>query len=574
MKIAIYARKSRLSDKGESINNQIDACKNYILHWGNVTNEEVTFITYKDEGFSGSNTDRPEFKKLLNDAKSNKFDKLICYRLDRISRSVADFSTTYELLNVHNIEFVSVKEQFDTSTPIGRAMLNIAMVFAQLERETIAERVRDNMLALAKTGRWLGGKTPTGFISKQLAYNGDVNAKKMYVLEPVTEELKLIDLIFTKFLEIKSLRGLESYLLINDIVTPNQCTYTASTLRDILTNPVYAAADQDTYNYLSSMNCNMCMSETEFDGTYGLMVYNRTDQSGSKTTEKPSREWVISIGKHAPTIPGHKWVYVQQLIKSNTGKQFYNKQGMEYGLLASLIKCKCCGSTMKVKKGKLMADGTQAFVYICSTKDMSRKTKCNVKNIIGQEADKDVFDYLVNLAKDGSLINQIIASNEINCQTTIAGDSSKINAIEDKLQSNTLAINNLMSQMAQLDPSSTLISHYLTQLKVLDEEKQDLTQKLESLKNNIIQSNATTLNLQVVKDALKTLSMIDKSSSMQEQRSIIRTIVEKIEWNGTDLHVELFGQKVMETLCTDTHLCNNSECDSYSRGCNPVCNAK
>lgn len=548
MKIAIYARKSRLSDKGESINNQIDACKNYILNWSGINHVDAEFIIYKDEGFSGGNTDRPEFQRLMADVKSNKYSKLICYRLDRVSRNIADFSNTYELLNKHNIEFVSVKEQFDTSTPIGRAMLNIAMVFAQLERETIAERIRDNMLALAKTGRWLGGKPPTGFASKQIAYEGAVNDKKMYMLELVEAEMKTVRLIFDKFYELKSLRGVESFLIINDILSPNECNYTASTIRDILTNPVYAAADMDTYAYFQSLGSQICNDQSQFNSTHGLMVYNKTNQGKDKSDIKDPSEWVVSIGKHEAIIPGSKWVYIQQLLKQNTSKQFYNKEAMNYGILSGLIKCKACGSTMKVKKGKINAAGEQAFVYICSTKDISRKTKCNSKNIIGQDADKDILEYLINMSKDDSFINKIIDSNEITCTSNATHNASRTVEVEKAINENINAINNLMSQMAQLEHTSTLLPHFMSQLKILDEEKQNLNKQLESLKENIQQNNATALNLKIVKDTLNALANLDESASVQEIRALIRTVVEKIEWDGRSLEVELFGQTRLETL--------------------------
>lgn len=548
MKIAIYARKSRLSEKGESINNQIDACKNYILHWGNVKESEVEFVVYKDEGFSGGNTDRPEFQRMLSDAKQGKFDKLICYRLDRVSRSVADFSGTYELLNEHGIEFVSVKEQFDTSTPIGRAMLNIAMVFAQLERETIAERIKDNMLALAKTGRWLGGKTPTGYSSKQVHYSGDVNEKKMYILEAVNDELEIIRLIFDKFLEIKSLRGVESYLTIHDVLSPQGSRYTAATIKDILANPVYAAADIDTFTYFSSNESEVCMSKDKFDGTFGLMVYNRTDQSKSKITYKPIEEWVIAVGQHKHVIDGSKWVYVQNILFQNTSKSFYNKEGMNYGILSSLIKCKHCGATMKIKKGKLMADGTQAFAYVCSTKDISRGHKCSVKNIIGQDADRDVLEYLVDLAKDESALDKLLNTNELTIYESLSDGSTKLADAEKAIATCDSKISNLMGQMAQLDSTSTLLPIYMEQLKELDSEKRSLLKDIENMKNNIKQDEMYGINIKMVKKALKDLMLLADSLSVQEQRSIIRAVIEKITWDGENLHIELFGQKVMETL--------------------------
>ena len=162
MNVAIYARKSKATKKGESISNQIELCKKYFL---NTTNEDVNFLIYEDEGWSGGNINRPQFTKMINDAKLNRFSTLICYRLDRIARNVADFSSTYKILEENNIAFISITEQFDTSTIMGRAMINISATFAQIERETIAERIKDNMLELSRTGRWLGGISPLGFKS-------------------------------------------------------------------------------------------------------------------------------------------------------------------------------------------------------------------------------------------------------------------------------------------------------------------------------------------------------------------------------------------------------------------------
>ena len=156
MTVAVYARKSKYSDRGNSVENQIALCKAYAQeHLKNA--DEITFCIYKDDGFSGKNLDRPQFQAMLRDAGMQKFKVLICYRLDRVSRSVSDFSTLLETLEKKGVAIICIKEQFDTTTPMGRAMMYIASVISQLERETIAQRVTDNMLMLAKQGVWLGG---------------------------------------------------------------------------------------------------------------------------------------------------------------------------------------------------------------------------------------------------------------------------------------------------------------------------------------------------------------------------------------------------------------------------------
>lgn len=167
IRIVIYSRKSKYSDKGDSVGNQIELALEYIkIHYPE-EDFDVEIEIFEDEGFSGGNIERPNFQEMLKREREKPFNVLICYRLDRISRNIADFSNLMNELMKFHTDFVSIKEQFDTRTPMGRAMMYIASVFAQLEREVIAERIRDNMIELAKTGRWLGGETPTGFSAER-----------------------------------------------------------------------------------------------------------------------------------------------------------------------------------------------------------------------------------------------------------------------------------------------------------------------------------------------------------------------------------------------------------------------
>ena len=146
----IYSRKSKFTGKGESIENQIELCRQYIaMHFGEEAAENV--LVYEDEGFSGGNLERPQFKKMMKDSQKIAFAAIVVYRLDRISRNIGDFAKLIEDLGDRHIDFISIREQFDTSSPMGRAMMYIASVFSQLERETIAERIRDNMHELSKT---------------------------------------------------------------------------------------------------------------------------------------------------------------------------------------------------------------------------------------------------------------------------------------------------------------------------------------------------------------------------------------------------------------------------------------
>ena len=169
MNFAIYARKSVYSDKSDSIKNQIRMCREYVK----MKYDDISSVSeYCDEGLTGANTNRPELKRLMQDINDGLIDVLAVYQLDRLSRDVKDFSNIYGALAEHRVEFISVKENIDTSTPIGKAMMYITMVFAQLERESIAARVTDNMIGLAKKGFWTGGNPPYGYVREKIIIDG------------------------------------------------------------------------------------------------------------------------------------------------------------------------------------------------------------------------------------------------------------------------------------------------------------------------------------------------------------------------------------------------------------------
>ncbi|MBQ7929788.1 MAG: recombinase family protein, partial [Clostridia bacterium] len=238
----IYSRKSRFTGKGESIENQIQMCRQYIaVQFG----EEAPVSVYEDEGFSGGNLDRPRFRQMMKDAESGEFAAVVVYRLDRISRNIGDFAMLIEELGRRGIGFISIREQFDTSSPMGRAMMYIASVFSQLERETIAERIRDNMHELARTGRWLGGVTPMGYESVSVTdVTVDGKVKKSCCLKSVPEEMALIRMIFRRFTETGSLTEVMRELEERRARTRQGNPFTRFALRGILTNPVYMTADR------------------------------------------------------------------------------------------------------------------------------------------------------------------------------------------------------------------------------------------------------------------------------------------------------------------------------------------
>lgn len=537
MNVAIYSRKSKFTGKGESIHNQIELCSEYAkLHF-----EHPNILVYEDEGFSGGNTDRPQFQQLLIDAKEHKFDVLICYRLDRVSRNIADFATLIDKLQLYNIGFVSLKEQFDTTTPMGRAMMNISSVFAQLERETIAERVRDNMLQLAKTGRWLGGITPTGYESEEVSICVDGKTKRLYKLIPIENEIELVNLIFDKFLELRSLTKLESYLIQNDIKTKNNKNYCIAAIKLILTNPVYCAADQLAYEYLNKKGCLISAEKVQFNGSKGIMPYNRTKQNLKGPIRKnSSSEWIISIGDHEPIVNSIKWINVQTILDKNKDKSIRRVRSQN-ALLSGLLKCEKCGSYMRPKASRKSADGTIThYYYICELKEKSHKEKCSVKNITGHVLDNLVINKLCDLAINTSDLAKSLDDDK-NKLTLKTNDISKqINQYESHIKDLESSISNLLNNLSQ--SSNSIANEYiLSEIEKMGTEIKLIQKKIDTLQLNADHTQNEGFNLELMKKTLLNFNENINNATIEEKRDLIRILVEDIYWNGEDLKVNIFG---------------------------------
>ena len=483
--VAIYARKSKATNKGESIENQIKLCKNYISKI--FFEDELEIQIYNEgEGFSGGDSTRKKFNELMKDAKKGKYNVLICYRLDRVARSVADFSNLIEELNRNNISFISVKEQFDTTTPMGRAMMYIASVFAQLEREIGAERIRDNMRELAKTGRWLGGTTPTGYKSvgieniniKEYNKNNEIvtKVKKTYMLKEIHEEVYIIKRLFQKFLEVKSLTALETYALNNNIKTKNNIYFSRFALKSILTNPVYAKNDLDIYNYFKENDVEVFSNKEDFNGLHGIMAYNKTLQIKHKATRKRDiHQWVVACGKHKGIIDGKDWIYVQNILNINKQKS-YRKPRKNTAILTGMIFCKQCGSPMRprIQTGRLYKDGTEKYVYSCTLKEKSRCKKCTGKNINGNEIDA----LLVEKIKNIFIPNQKISGelkNIINTKAKIIDKNDEYIFLKNKYEKNQRNLENLIQKIRYVDID--LIDDINKKVKNIKKENEEIAIK-------------------------------------------------------------------------------------------------
>ena len=537
---AIYSRKSKFTGKGESIENQIELCKNQLINKYNI--DETNIKIYQDEGFTGYNTNRPQFQKMMKDIRNKKIKCIIVYRLDRISRNVADFCNLKNEFLKYNVNFISVTENFDTSTPMGSAMLMISSVFAQLERDTIAERIRDNMYGLAKTGRWLGGNTPFGYKSQKIE-NLSIDGKKrsLYKLEVIPEEAEIIKLIWNKMSELKGLGKLESYLLQQGIKTRNGNNFTRFSLVTILKNPVYAIADEKIKHFFEKMNVTIYESEKiKCDGKHGLIAYNKREEMIGRTkTYKDISEWIIAVGKHDGIISSKQFIQVWILIENNKDKRCRPPQ-QNTSILSGIIKCKYCGSYMRPRlRNSVAPNGERNFSYLCELKDNSRKQLCKCKNINGIEIDKLVIKKIKELAlpiSDFMKKLKLIADGKEKETTKKQNELQTLNAT---LTRNKMKIESLIDRMAIID--TELISDVALQVKDLKSKNIEMEKRVTELtkegNREMDQKEITSLALDMINkymNAFDTLDIVDK-------RIMIKLLVSSVEAAGEHVYINYIG---------------------------------
>ncbi len=543
-KIAIYSRKSKYTGKGESTKNQIEMCKKKIAFQFPDVDLENDIIIYEDEGFTGYNMNRPDFQRLLKDIRNNKIKVIAFYRLDRISRNVTDFSNLVTELDNFGVVFLSATENIESITPSGRAMMFMSSVFAQLERDTTAERIRDNMIDLAKTGRWLGGNTPTGFDSEQIEkITIDGKKRKLFKLSD-NDEMPIVITLFKKMLELKSLTKLETYTIQNDIKTKNGKYFTRWSLKNILTNPVYAIADKDSLEYFKKFDVEIYAEEKDFNGSNGLMVYNKTEHKGKNkiVIKRDIEDWIISIGKHKGNIIGKDWVEVQNLLLKNSDMR-YRKPSASNALLSGILRCSHCGSFMrpKLKNKTISEDGRRRFDYMCELKERSRKQKCQCKNINGLEADDLVMEKIKELANPNSLFYQSLKEISKNTFTEEYKNNEELKALRSSLSKNEKDINALLDKIKYIDVE--LLDDVSKEIKSLKEQNIKIEKQIKDLTNanydEINDKDTSDLVLHVLDTYFNEFDNLD----LNTKRNLIKLLVSSITTDGEDITINFIGAR-------------------------------
>ena len=484
---AIYARQSIDKIDSISIESQIERCKMEVIG---------DSIVYQDKGYSGKNTERPSFQKLSQHIREGKIKRVIVYRLDRISRSVLDFAELIQTFQQYNVEFVSTMEKFDTSSPVGKAMLIIIMVFAQLERETIQQRIIDAYRSRSRRGFYMGGRVPYGYRLTDIKI--DHVRTKMY--EAIPEEMVIVQKAFSIYAQPQaSLGDVVNFFSAHGIYTRLGKDFNRSTVRDILINPIYVKSDAAIYDFFLAQGANLINDRTDFIGQNGAYLYSDEERKHYRSTEV--RGLLLVLAPHRGFIDSDTWLRCRKKCMKNQVVAKPTKAKTTW--LAGKLKCGLCGYALVGKK-EHYKDRIFRY-YLCSHKYTAHA--CSFTSIDANELDALVFAEMQKKIRELS----DVPITDHQCQQQIAQLKSEIDLISSQ-------INALLEKIPEASPSV---------MKYINEKISELDQTKNSLLHQFETSSTPCVADMEVENVSHVFRQWD-SFHIMERITIVDSLIEKV----------------------------------------------
>lgn len=494
MRIAIYSRKSVETDVGESIQNQIKLCKQYFER----QYKDCNFEVFEDEGFSGGNINRPDFKRMMELVKIRQFDVVTVYKIDRIARNIVDFVNVFDELETYNVKLVSITEGFDPSTPAGKMMMMLLASFAEMERMNIAQRVKDNMRELAKLGRWSGGTPSFGYTTERLTENG----KQVSYLKLIDDMKDVIITMFKQYANGYSCIDISKFFKQKGLNIPK------TTIENLLKNPTYLISSDSSIKYLESTGYKVYGKPNGC----GFLPYNQRPRTkGVKSYNDKSR--FAGVSKHQAVIDLDLWIAVQNKFREKFVSPHPRESGFTF-LSGGIMKCKC-GASMEISLGHIRLDGTRRHYFHCSN-------SCGSRSIELPEAEKRVLDFLKHLSNKEFLV-QIV--NSTRSSKKIEKDGK---LITKKIKENDAAINNLINKLAIL---SNDVSKLVTdKIEDLSRENNSLKEELLKIEREKLFEKFDDANIDLLHNEILNFLQLDEGD-IEKRRVDIKNIFKSITWD-------------------------------------------
>ena len=499
VRCAIYTRKSTedgLEQEFNSLDAQREAGEAYIA---SQKSEGWVCLPdhYDDGGFSGGNMDRPALQRLLADIEAGKIDCIVVYKVDRLSRSLIDFSKIMEVLERHKVSFVSVTQQFNTSTSMGRLMLNVLLSFAQFEREMISERTRDKIAATRRKGKWTGGMPLLG-------YDVDTRGGRLLVNE---EEAARVREIFELYLDRQSLITTAAELERRGWTTKRWVTkkgremggkpFGKNNLFKLLTNRIYLG----------------------------------------KITYKDE----VHEGEHPAIVDEEIFERVQRMLKRNGrtgGAHVKNRHG---ALLKGLVRCVTCDCAMA--PAHTVKNGTKVYRYYCCTNAQKRGWHvCPTPSVPAPELERFVVEQVKVIGKDTDLLAETLAESRRQREEAIGKLEVEKRALERELQRH----NNELRKLAGKDGLAT------DRMADIQDRIRTAEQRATQVREQIIALSRELVDAREVGEACSLFDPVWETLSAREQARILHLLIERVDYDGPNGKVAItFHPTGIKTLADE-----------------------
>ncbi|UBK80419.1 recombinase family protein [Clostridium perfringens] len=496
--IAIYCRVS--TDEQAEFGYSIDEQKRLLEEWCKA-NDYIIYKCYSDRGISGKNIkDRPALKELLSDAKEGKFDMVISWKINRVSRKLEDVLKIVSLLEKNNITFKSYSEPFETDTPAGRMQFQMMALIGEFERGTIAQNVKMGMIAKAKSGNWCGGRV----LGYDLVPNNSPEEEKKgkNKLEINEKEAEIVRFIFNEYSKGKGYKAITNQINKLGYKTKKGNNFSVGSIRDILTNPVYI----------------------------GEIRYNVRQNWSEKRRRNINPNPIRVKGKHEAIIYRELWDKVQLILESKKGKPSRIYDG-EYPL-TGILRCPKCGAGMVISRTtNTLADGTKKRIayYCCGNWKNKGTSVCNSNTIRVDKANEYVFKKIEELVSNEAMIKAVVKN--INKER------------KDKVKPAKRLLGDIDKELEKLDKRKRKIFEAYEDDILTKEEfqirKDELNEKIRILEeekkpllNTISEDVSEEIPYEFIKDILMNFSKVLNSSvSREQQKKLLHMIISEITMN-------------------------------------------
>ena len=475
VRCAIYTRKS--TDEGlnrdfNSLDAQREAAESYILSqrhagWTLVPNE------YSDGGYTGANIERPGVRQLLADIEAGKVDCVVVYKVDRLSRSLIDFARMMGLFEKHGVCFVSVTQQFNTNTPLGRLTLNILLSFAQFEREIISDRTRDKQVAARKKGKWTGGHILLG-------YDLDSRAGKL-TINP--EEAERVREMFRLYLG------------------GTQVTEIVQRFDKLgWRNKQWTTQDGKLYGGSPLRRCHIYK-------LLGNILYTGQVKVGDETFP----------GEHEAIIDQQTFDLAQKRLEQNAWTPGNSHRVKFEALLRGLIYCSCCGSGMY---STYSTNKERRYrYYVCYRSQQKLEGYCTSRAVSAPSVEEAVVESIRRVGVHPEVLAETARLARQQLVEITAGLREELNTVNGRVK-------NLKSQIARLrNPEAARLAEIREQLAAGEA-------RAEELRKEILRREKQRIDEKELRRTMESFEDVWKAMNLDEQRNLLRQLVEKVGYDG------------------------------------------